>query len=348
MEMCMVWIAEIKSAERKAIVLEGQTPGEIELGALSKTGLPTAAGRKRLALQGEFKDWTVSHSDSDWASYLSAYGVSPPTGAHQLHVLYRQEHQGLQLVVPALAFMRAFFKPTTYLLEKMFSPGNVDGVSFVDHSNGVANVVIDDTELGWRVRAVQSGNNKESCIRWLQLSRSARAMAQSVHLLAANGMLGFCMPCGQHRMVLHGVQNGSVLFVNHVSLMDVVCDASDSITGTREQYIFHEAAKKVRQPSATTADYQVPMHLDGSTATTDAEWLVLSDILKANSNRRMRHCQRSLFDAVLAKIATNQPWKSDAAQRWNKTDVTNAFRRWVMTGRMQSAINALEKLRSDA
>jgi hypothetical protein len=57
-------------------------------------------------------------------------------------------------------------------------------------------------------------------------------MAQRVHLLAAKGLLGFCMPCGQHRVVLHGVQKGHVLFVNHVSMVDVVCDASDSITGT--------------------------------------------------------------------------------------------------------------------
>lgn len=342
----MVWIVEIRSAERKAVLLEGQRPRKVELSALSKTGLPTAAGRKRLAFQGEFKDWTVSLSDSDWASYLSAYGVTPPTGAHQLHVLYRLEHKGLQLVVPALAFMRAFFKPSAYLLEKMFSPANVDSVSFVDHGSKVSNVVVDDTELRWRVRAVRSGVNKESCIRWLQLSRSARAMAQSVHLMATNGMLGFSMPGGWYRMVVHGVQKGNAFFVNHVSLVDVVCGASDSLTGAPEQYIFHEAAKQARQPLASTTDYQVSTHQDGSTATTNAEWQIVGDILKAKVNRRVTHCQRSLFDAVLAKIATHQPWMSNPAQGWNKTDVTNAFRRWVLTGRLQGALDSLKSMRS--
>ena len=342
----MVWIAEIRSAERKAVLLEGQTPREFELSALSKTGLPAAAGRKRLAFQGEFKDWTVSQSDADWVTYLNAYGIPLPPDTRQRHVFYRHDYQGMRLLVPALAFMRAFFKPSAYLLEKMFTPANVDSVSFVDHDRKVSNVVIDDTELGWRVRAVRSGVNKESCIRWLQLSRSARAMAQSVHLMAANGMLGFSMPSGRYRMVVHGVQTGNAFFVNHVSLVDVVCGASDSLTGAPEQYIFHEAVKQARQPLASTTDYQVPTHQDGSTATTNAEWQIVGDILKAKVNRRVTHCQRSLFDAVLAKIATQQPWMSNPAQGWNKTDVTNAFRRWVLTGRLQGALDSLKSMRS--
>ena len=342
----MVWIAEIRSAERKAVLLEGQTLRKIELGELSKTGLPTAPARQRLAFQGEFKDWTASRSDADWAAYLGAYCVTPPPKMELRQVVFRLEHQDLHLVVPALAFMRAFFKPSAYLLEKMFTPANVDGVSFVDHGNGIANVVIDDTALGWRVRALQSGVNKENCVRWLQLSRSARAMAQSVHIMAANGVLGFCMPSGQFRMVAHGVKKGQVLYVNQVSLVDVVCEASDSMTGAPEIHIFHEAAKQVRRPLATTADYQVPIHLDGSTSTTDAEWQVLSDILKAKGNRRVTHCQRSMFDAVLSKISTNEPWKVDTRHSWTKSDVTNAFRRWVLTGRLQAALDALEPMRS--
>lgn len=344
----MVWVVGIRSTERKAVLLEGQRTSEVELGALNKTGLPAASSRKRLAIQGEFTDWKVSRSSADWASYLSAYGGVPPPNIDQGHVVFRLEYQGLQLVVPALGFMRAFFKPSAYLLEKMFTPANVDGVSFVDHGSGVANVVIDDAEMGWRVRVKQSGVNKECSVRWLQLSRSARSMAQSVHLMAANGLLGFSMPRGRFRMVVHGVPKGRVLYVNQVSLVDVVCDASDSLTGTPAHYVFHEGAKEVRQPLASTSDYQVPTHRDGSTATTDSEWQVLEDILKAKVNRRMTHCQRSLFDAVLAKIVTHQPWKSDPVQGWTRTDVTNAFRRWVLTGRLHSALESLGRMRSES
>ncbi len=341
-----MWIVEIKLSERKAVLLERQTTRNIELGELSKTGLPTAAARKRLAFQGEFKNWTVSRSDTDWESYLRAYGVTPPQKMAQRQVVFLHEHQGLQLVVPALALMRAFFKPTAYLLEKMFFPANVDGVSFVEHGSRIANVVIDDTALGWRVRALQSGVNKENCVRWLQLSRSARAMAQSVHLMAANGTLGLSMPTGLYRMVVHGVQTRNVFFVNHVSLVDVVCEASDSMTGEQEQYIFHEAGKHERQPLASTTDYLVPTHRDGSTATTNAEWQILADIIQARGNRRVTHCQRSILDAVLDKIATQQPWKSNPANGWSKTDVTNAFRRWVLTGRLHAALDALQSMRS--
>lgn len=342
----MVWIVEIRAAERKAVLLEGQTLRKIELGELSKTGLPTAAARQRLAFQGEFKDWTATRSDADWAAYLSAYGVTPPPKLEQRQVFFRLEHQGLQLVVPALAFMRAFFKPSAYLLEKMFTPANVDGVSFVDHGSGIANVVIDDTALGWRVRALQSGVNKENCVRWLQLSRSARAMAQSVHIMAGKGVLGFCMPGGRFRMVVHGEKKGEVLYVNQVSLVDVVCEASDSLTDAPAHYVFHEGAKEVREPLASTSDYQVPTHPDGSTATTNTEWKVLGNILKAQGNRRVTHCQRSLFDAVLDKIATHQPWQSNPQKGWSRGDVTNAFRRWVLTSRLQAALDALQSLRS--
>lgn len=342
----MVWIVEIRSVERKAVLLEGQSLRKIELGELSKTGLPTAPARQRLAFQGEFKEWKVSGSDADWANYLSAYGVTPPPQLKQRQLVFRLEHHGLQLVVPALALMRTFFKPCAYLLEKMFTPANVDGVSFVDQSNGIANVVIDDTALGWRVRALQSGVNKENCVRWLQLSRSARTMAQSVHTMAANGALGFCMPNGRFRMVVHGLKKGPVLYVNQVSLVDVVCEASDSQTDAPAHYVFHEGAKEVREPLASTSDYQVPTHPDGSTATTDTEWQALGGILKAKGNRRVIHCQRSLFDAVLAKISTNEPWKVDNRHSWTKSDVTNAFRRWVLTGRLQEALDALEPMRS--
>jgi hypothetical protein len=73
---------------------------------------------------------------------------------------------------------------------------------------------------------------------------------------------------------------------------------------------------------------------------------VLGDILKVTVNMRMTHFQRSLFDAVLAKIATHQPLKSDPAQGWTRTDVNNAFRRWVMTGRLHSALECLGQMRS--
>ncbi len=340
----MDWVVGIRQDERKALVLDEQELKLLKLEELSKFGLPKPSRAKRLAFQGDFLQWKPASVDA----YMQAYGITMPVEMDKQHSVYCYDHKNIRIVVPALAFMRAFFKPAVYLLERMFSPANVDTVSFIDHAETMPTVVIDDAELGWRVRALQSGVNKESSIRWLQLSRSARRMAQSVHIFGSTGSLGLTMPLGTFRMTVHGLMHGKTLYVNKVSLVEVMTEAADSITGAIERFAFHETAKEVKSPLASISKFQVPRHRDGSTLTTHDEWIAVRDFLKAKGNRRVVHCQRSLLDAILVKISSNIPWQDDPLQSWSKTDLTNAFRRWVLTGRLQSVIDTLVSLRASA
>lgn len=338
----MDWIIGIRQDEQRALVLDGQKVKMLELRELGTVGLPKASKRARLVIQGEFSGWTTTHPDE----FLNAYGITQPVGTAIQHMMYRYEQDGIQVVVPALAFMRTFFRPAAYLFERMFKPANVDAVSYVDYSGTSPKVVIDDTELGWRVRAVRSGVNKEESVRWLQLSKSARQTAQSVHRYGASGLLGLTMPSGRFRMTVHGLRKDKALFVNLVSLVEVVTETADSVTGTAERYIFHEMAKSDRTPLAATATFHVPLHANGSTAITDEEWTAVEHLLKTTKKLPMTHCQRSLLDATLQKISTNCTWEAVSTQAWSKPHLANAFRRWVLSGRLQKVLTYLTSTRN--
>lgn len=337
----MDWVIGVRPYEQRALVLDGQEVKMLELRELRTVGLPRAPKRTRLVIQGEFSGWTATRPDE----FMNAYGITPPVGAENQHMMFRYEQDGIQVVVPALAFMRTFFRPAAYLLERMFSPANIDAVSYIDHTGACPAVVIDDSELKLRVRTVERGVNREDFVRWLQLSKSARQTAQSVHRYSASGLLGLTMPSGRFRMTVHGLRKGKALFVNLVSLIEVVTETADSWTSMAERYIFHEMAKSVRTPLASTANLHVPLLANGSAAITDEEWVVVENLLKASQNRHTIHCQRSLLDAALLKISTNCAWDAVPTQVWNKTHLTNAFRRWVLSGRLQKVLTYLVSTR---
>lgn len=342
----MDWVlgCGLSSAHREMHFFSSAGPSQVgEVDDLIQHGLPTEQKRKRVAFEGSFIGWDSVPADD----YLKAYGIVFGPGLKNRHQVYTARIGNLRVVVPALALIRSFFKPTRQLLPRMFSPCNIDEVSFVDYTLSPPNVVIDDDACNQRVGLIQRGSRQEASIKWAQTSKSARTAAQSVHLHALDGALAVTLPQGTGRFIFHGIEKGDTLYVNKIAMVSIVVSAEDSITGKEEQFIFHSMADASRRKTASAGNLAVPMNSTGTPEVTDAEWVAIEPMLASRTSCRHIHSQRLLLDGVLMKLAHKLPWKKVTFKVGKLANHVSAFRAWTTSNRLQPVLNYLLSARTD-
>lgn len=184
----MDWVLGLCPTDGELTHVKGLCDGEVctmPLTALLESGLPEVAIRRRLLVEGEFANLLTTSASFYW----DAMSIAVPKSASNQHDVFCYRVGGVHMLIPALVLMRAFFKPVPLLLPKMFTPANVDQVSFVDYGSDPVGCVIYDAEFCSVMRKRADGTSKDVAIRWLQLSESARRTAQSVHRLGRAGRL---------------------------------------------------------------------------------------------------------------------------------------------------------------
>jgi hypothetical protein len=136
----------------------------------------------------------------DSTEYLTAFGL--PADAGQRHKVFEAQTSIGTLVIPALAWIRAFFVPNAQVLREVFRPHFLERHWYLDVDSGVARQA-SGIALGRPSSRAAYGNYAE-IYTWMISHPSALRMAGSVHQAAMRGELGIELPAGSARLTLTG------------------------------------------------------------------------------------------------------------------------------------------------
>ncbi len=337
----MKWAAGFSDAQQSEAVEMLNLDGVVErcgVAALANNGIPEVSRPNRHIYEGELFDSCATGS----REYLGAFGFASGSSATHQHMIFKCiDSEGMTCHVPALVFMRAFFKPSHLMFPAVFSPGNIDVLSFVDYSTTPPVVVIDDHQFTVVIKDKKYGASQHKPLEWLQTSLSARRAAQSVHEHAEAGWIGMNLPKGRMRIIFHGRTAGKQIYVTRAVLISVDVDADDNIKEVAESVIFHAMADNARSPAASIHELNVVLRRDGSCLLTDCEWADVEPMLLGKKLPSCLHSRRDLIDAVLTKLTTGAPWTAVPRSTFSTTDMTSSFRRWATSGRLRKVLDFL-------
>jgi hypothetical protein len=341
----MDWVTSARQAGGQlhfSVASQNGSIEQVQVGSLATAGLPTTGPLERMVYKGDISTWARASSDK----YLKAFGFSRTDQLSAGHPVYCHAlDDGTTVHVPALAIIRALFKPHRLILPVVFSPGNIDVLGFVDYASAPPVVVLDRGREKYLDR--REIEDRYEPLRWLHSSRSARDCSQSVFMNSLNGCVDLALPLGQFRLVMHGRRVGSELFVTKVTMITASVEATDSITESEEVFLFHRMAGPERAVPTLSALPLVPARPDGLVTLTDAEWVDVEELLNSQRRRQRKHSWRELLDVMLQKLDDGTSWKSTARNSgFSETILTTTFRRWQLDGRLAQVLNRLELARS--
>lgn len=326
------------------LIDEQGTLSTVGVDSLKTEGLPTPSRLSRWSFEGYFS----SLEEISANEYLETFGLIVPEGhSNEQQVFLVKTPKGVAHV-PAVALMRAFFKPISDVLPQVFRPANVDAISHLNYSTHPPSVCIDDKYCSKKFGSTRDGLYQANHINWLQLSTSARKAAQSVHINSLNGKLRLELPDATVRLILHGELINQVLYVTQVTLVSAKVSAEDSITKNDELFIFHAMAEGVRSATASVKNYKVTSRPDGFSDVSDTEWNFIEKFLLPTKKNNLRHSQREILNRILYKLSSSVSWEAAATAELSKADLTTAFRRWITSNRLQPALDYLNASRQPA
>ncbi|MER1968335.1 hypothetical protein [Castellaniella sp. GW247-6E4] len=345
MEQTWALGATAESPREIEIVTDSGVRRVIPIEQATQWGVPKPAKVGRYVYEGDFASWRVEPPEA----YLAGLGFAKISSESRHQVFTFDVSPTLTAHVPALALMRAFFKPHYCVLPAIFRPASLDMLSFVDYGQDPPTVVLDHVPGQARYLGPHRNIHWERAILWCQLSLSARKMAWSVYRNALEGTLGMNLSVGQTRVVLHGVRRGGDIFVTRAALSQVIVPAEDSLTGAQERYLFHAGVDLGRKEVASVKGLTIPVRPDGRYEVSDVEWEQLEPGFFAEDPRGRqsgRHSCRRILDLVLFKISSGTPWNRVTTDRKLLSAAKFAFRRWTVDGRLGVALELLTAARS--
>ena len=314
------------------------------LAELGRCGVPSAQSTIRERLDVHFHDFSPCTADE----YLTHFGLQARTEETDRHQVFEVFSGGLRYLVPALAMMRALFRPASRLLPLMFSPSALERNCRLEYVDDELRVVVD---APWtRFAKTQHHGDCEGPLRWMMLHPSARKMADSVHQYAMGGLIAVDLPAGHAEVVFAGVQGTSAVLVTEVRLLSVVpSDVPDlpvADWAPRIDYVNRIWAEGRKLGETVSAD--VPWHPDGTYELTDDEWTVVGPILESERDRKRRyqHCQRKMLDGVLGKLGTGKSWRDSPYTVGDWRNAATTYRNWCRRGTFTQALEALRSIRS--
>lgn len=338
---------EIGSLGRVALLQDeagAVVPATLE--QLVKEGVPRQGHQARFAYEGDFSTWEVANS----AEYIHGLGLPNSTAEtpHRHQVFSAPGPKGLKLYVPTLALLRALLKPTRPVFAATFGPTSIDLLSFVDYSVVPPRVVIDNRKLAALTKQLHRTASDDRPVVWMQTSRSARSMAQSLHVNARAGWLRMSLPKGRVRLNIQATVIGSKAYVSVANVSMVVVPAEDSITGTAETFAFRANALANRKTVGSEFRRAVPLRSCGNATLTDAEWNDVEPVLLRRASTQTKHSHRDRLDRILTHLASGEQWTALQTKKLSAQTLAAALRRWSTDGRLGTIVDKLIELRGDA
>ena len=313
---------------------------------LTTKGVPTPSLKTKHVGEVAFSSWIPSSA----AEYLTAFGYHGFEKDGSNHEIFEATVAGKRVVVPALVFMRALFRPARYLLPEMFKAQVLDKFCFVDHTTQPARLNID--AFWFQDGYMQGYGEIEKPLSWMCFFPSANLMAASVHERALAGQISFAMPEGTAQVSFLGQAVGGVLFVTEMTIFSVHTDETpfEMATNHPQDILFREGAAARAQKLVeigTAEQIDVPCHIDGSVELTDTEWAMVGPILlKGERAKGQQLSQRHIFEGILSKFASGVGWRDQQYRAGNWNNARFAHRTWLARGTFNPALKTLQELRA--
>jgi transposase len=315
----------------------------LELSQLAKAGLPTDRSTRVGRLEIEFGAWAPISS----AAYRKAFHIKLEEGTACQHDVFEAQARGVTLVVPALVFLRAIFKPNAQFLARAFAPQLMDFAAYLDRDQDPPQIKADPTLPAVALSSRQS--NPLQTLAWLYCHPSARNMVGSVHVRALGGAMSLAMPEGKATLAVHGKKIGRTLFVTAMSINSVTPADTPVVTCdlTAKKYLLRGTRMEAEESRAVhTKRLTVPARSDGGVELTDGEWVQVEAILAGSRRNRTRLSQRAVADGVLTKLHTGQPWSKVGYREGFAQNAISALHRWKITGRFDALLDVLHAHRN--
>jgi len=317
----MEWTAGIDTSggSFRAIVVRNSESASLELPHLVSGGLPRG-GTKRKTVGSNLRTW----QPVDATEYLSAFGLTDRDVKQNRHVVYEVKSGDLRIQVPALVLMRAFFRPTKYLLPILFKAQALDHVRFLNFSTTPPSV-----EFYSRTWRNLTGRYADVAtpISWLSSFPSAIAFAASVHSNARDGRIAVSLPNAYASLSVWGHTRRRALMVTGAELLSL--DATEdplpwALGHTKHIY---ERATHRHTGAPESLKVHIPARPNGSVDLSDAEWDAVRPILLSAGWKPTQHDPRAVLDGILRKLVFGTGWKTTSYLTGSATHARYAYRR---------------------
>jgi len=319
--------------------------GLVALTELYRRGLPTVNKTVRRTASVNFQDFSPCDAH-DYTTHFQML-MSNDVAEFEGHQVFEVQLQGKTYLVPALALMRALFRPTPKLLHEMFAPNALERTLWLDYSNGTADIVVD---AKWATSSVHETHGSwHGPLRWMVSHRSARRMADSVHRHAMAGHLTLDLANCEAEMVLAGIEGPSAVLVTEVRILSITPSEHPDlpVVGCEQQIAFLDRNWAKGRKLNKAVSTHVPSRVDGTLELTDDEWSAIGPLLAGARKRSYSYelCQRSLFDGVLRKLATGETWRKSTYKVGDWRNAATAHRTWTRRGTFEQALVLLRDMR---
>lgn len=317
--------------------------GLMALTELYRRGLPTVNKTVRRTVTVNFRDF----SPCNVRKYTDYFGIQMTKGEAGAHQVFEVQHDGKTYLVPALALMRALFRPSTRLLHEMFAPNALERTLWLDYSNGAANIVID---AKWATSSFENSHSKwRGPLSWMVSYPTARRMADSVHRHAMAGRLALNLADCEAEIVLSGSQGPNAVLVTEARILSITPSEHPDlpVVSCEHRIAFLDRDWAKGRNLNKRVSTPVPSHVDGTLELTDDEWSAIGPLLAGARKRAYSYelCQRSLFDGVLRKLATGETWRKSTYKVGDWRNAATTHRTWTRRGTFEQALEVLQDMR---
>ena len=320
----------------------------IPAGELATDGLPRI-GRSRCRIETTFEDW----NPAPFGEYAAGLGVGLPSEIDARHAVWTFKVKRTRVLLPALALMRALFRPAPVIFPYLFRPQSIESICTLVASDP-PRVAITIPWVNSRSRALETIVQPLS---WMYCFRSGRSAWNSVFLAAQSGRLAMELPQGQSRLVLQGERqgrtstHGQTLFVTHVTALELIAHdvPFEFAEGhpSRVKFFAERGPDPSRDTHMPTREASIPLR-NGVADLSDEEWEAVGPMLfAARSARRRKHDPRALLDGLLRKLCFGTAWKQTPYEVGTWADASSLLRRLQDRGTWASACERLVALRAN-
>ena len=303
---------------------------------LASHGLPTLATHRR-KVATDFSRWTSVSG----APYLKAFKL--PRQDADGHEFFQFSADGIEFVVPALALMRAFFRPTRYVLPLMLLPQGIEHICIPGDDNGHCG--LSSSESWPSKRHTKDRASGVLPLSWLYSFPSARGMCGSLHGHALAGHLGMSLPLAKAHAVLHGLKIGKSFYVTDFRIMslDALEPPFDFAENHSRAIPFYSVNNKCvgGRRAKPLRDREVRPNQTGTFAVSDPEWDAIEPLLTTKRNAFRSHDARLQFDGVVEKVGTGVSWRNMSWSTGTWETASSALQRWKKNGVWAKALVVL-------
>ncbi|SIT49337.1 hypothetical protein BN2475_1370003 [Paraburkholderia ribeironis] len=231
------WLESIQRVDGRLCAITTSKDGiknQIALDGIRKIHLPPHASRS-VNFHTNTGDWEVEDS----RRYLEACGY--PADAAGMHDVFRVKADGREMLIPALALIKALFKQHLASYRHLYHPTGLESLCRPVEIAG--NKAI---ELSLRLGHRSTPDHMFDLLRWIYYFPSARATWNSVYRAALAGKCSIALPKANLRVAVTGEPRarGTIILANLLTVGNIeALEEPYEWAGDQPRFLTREFAK---------------------------------------------------------------------------------------------------------